>query len=240
MVAALLDEAARVNPVGDGGWASDGGNRATIILAAVESLANEAPDPAYPGPYVTCFCEKGDLLSQWRGYAGGHGWALGFDAEILGSLATSWDPSDSTIQQITYGEVGISNAVERAVRLIAPVPTGHPGVKGNYRSLVVCRRELARIKHPSFEEEHEWRLVLEQEGRAINEQDATQQDRLAFRDGPVGLTPYLPVRWPSKALREVVIGPTAYPAQQFSAGHRLLGRRGLVDVEIRCSQASYR
>src|ERR1700722_15817282 len=33
---------------------------------------------------VTCFCTKGDLLSQWRGYAQSEGFAIGFDTQALG------------------------------------------------------------------------------------------------------------------------------------------------------------
>ena len=28
--------------------------------------------------FVTCFCSNGDLLSQWRAYAGSGGYAVGF------------------------------------------------------------------------------------------------------------------------------------------------------------------
>ncbi len=230
MVAALREQAIRINPEGEGGWDSDAGNRATIIAAAVDALVNESPDPDYPGPYVVCFCDEGDVLSQWRGYAGGHGWAIGFDADELSTCVATWDPSESALQQVTYGEAGISKAVERAVRLIAPGPTGHPGVKGNYRSLVVCRRELARIKHPAFEEEREWRLVVEQPGT----------DPLGFRDGTIGLSPYTQVLWSPSAVRELVIGPTAHPAQQHSAARRLLTRHGLSAVRLRLSDAPYR
>ncbi len=31
--------------------------------------------------HVTCFCESGDLLSQWRGYGGGY--AIGFDRTVF-------------------------------------------------------------------------------------------------------------------------------------------------------------
>lgn len=35
-------------------------------------------------PYVCCFSEDGDLLSQWRGYASdGHGFAIGFDSSLF-------------------------------------------------------------------------------------------------------------------------------------------------------------
>ncbi|WP_397473502.1 DUF2971 domain-containing protein [Pusillimonas sp.] len=35
-------------------------------------------------PYVCCFSEDGDLLSQWRGYASdGHGFSIGFNSELF-------------------------------------------------------------------------------------------------------------------------------------------------------------
>jgi hypothetical protein len=38
--------------------------------------------------FATCFCADGDLLSQWRGYAGGvGGYAIGFRTEVLLSHA---------------------------------------------------------------------------------------------------------------------------------------------------------
>ncbi|MCT4574068.1 DUF2971 domain-containing protein, partial [Bacillus thuringiensis] len=33
--------------------------------------------------YVVSFCGDGDLLSQWRGYSGSGGFAIGFDAAAL-------------------------------------------------------------------------------------------------------------------------------------------------------------
>lgn len=35
------------------------------------------------GPFVTCLSEAGDQLSQWRGYGGGGGYAIRFNAEQL-------------------------------------------------------------------------------------------------------------------------------------------------------------
>lgn len=37
--------------------------------------------------FVTCFCEQGDLLSQWRGYAqAGEGYSIGIDGNLLGQI----------------------------------------------------------------------------------------------------------------------------------------------------------
>jgi hypothetical protein len=46
-------------------------------------LLNAVDDIVYKpgGFYAACFCENGDLLSQWRGYAGGvGGYSIGFTA----------------------------------------------------------------------------------------------------------------------------------------------------------------
>jgi hypothetical protein len=37
--------------------------------------------------YVACFCENGDLLSQWRGYSGGSGVSIGFRYDELAESA---------------------------------------------------------------------------------------------------------------------------------------------------------
>ncbi len=38
--------------------------------------------------FAVCFCEDGDLLSQWRGYAGGScGYSIGFDPDALMQIA---------------------------------------------------------------------------------------------------------------------------------------------------------
>ena len=46
--------------------------------------------------YIACFCENGDLLSQWRGYGAiGNGYALGFAAKHVGMTDR---PSNNTPQ----------------------------------------------------------------------------------------------------------------------------------------------
>ncbi len=60
------------------------GPEASILqdhLARVQYQANF--DRANTDYYVTCFCEKADLLSQWRAYGGNTGYSLKFDADKL-------------------------------------------------------------------------------------------------------------------------------------------------------------
>jgi hypothetical protein len=41
------------------------------------------------GLYVVCFCANGDLLSQWRGYAGSYGYSVGVRTETLATFTKS-------------------------------------------------------------------------------------------------------------------------------------------------------
>jgi hypothetical protein len=39
--------------------------------------------------FAACFCQDGDLLSQWRGYSGaGQGYAIAFNSQFLTHLAS--------------------------------------------------------------------------------------------------------------------------------------------------------
>lgn len=56
--------------------------------------------------YVTCFCESGYLLSQWRAYGADHGYAIEVDANGLRDLLDDvrTDPNAAKLIQVGYGE----------------------------------------------------------------------------------------------------------------------------------------
>jgi hypothetical protein len=205
-------------------------SRAEVMLTAASSLEREE-HRSYWGPYVACFCESGDLLSQWRAYAEGGGWALGFDSSLLPARVIEVDDDVEMLEKVRYGKAGIDQAVERVMARIAPGPSAHPGTHGDYRAHVVCRRELACAKDGAFEEEREWRLIIEQE---------SEHQRLAFRAGHLGLTPYVSVDWPSAALRRVIAGPGAHMELRTSAAKRMLQDEGLGQVDVGPSEAPFR
>src|SRR6266540_4888350 len=47
-----------------------------------ELVSKDLLSPNFP-VYVTCFCESGDLLSQWRAYGSDHGYAIEVKADAL-------------------------------------------------------------------------------------------------------------------------------------------------------------
>ena len=63
----------------------ESGDEVSIRMSAFASLLRRGlTDLRAYDVYVACFCEAGDLLSQWRGYPrDGGGYSLGFDSVVL-------------------------------------------------------------------------------------------------------------------------------------------------------------
>ena len=127
--------------------------------------------------------------------------------------------------QVRYGDTAKREAIAKVLRSIAPRPVGHPAASGYARAQQIVLPALAGIKHPAFKEEHEWRLVV-----------VTDQQRPRFRPGPLGVTPYISLGYPTEAIAEVVVGPG--PEQELrEQGARLLAGEG---VSVRSSDAPFR
>lgn len=144
-----------------------------------EPIKVEVP-PEGPA-YVTSFCTKPDLLSQWRGYGGGQGYALGFRFEDLQSVARN--TSEAHLLKTHY--LDPDNP---------PQPSSGPDEEGKTVLSVV---HLAQIKHRSFKEEKEWRLFVE---------GSTELPREYRADGG-GPTPYVQISLGTVRPEVVMIGP---------------------------------
>jgi hypothetical protein len=215
-------------------------SRASIIQTAVHYLMSEydVVRPVMTNPvYVTCFCEEGDLLSQWRGYSGGGGFALGFAPHALLdiSLEQEEDPTrgdlykslHTELVRIQYGDAAIQPVIDQIVAEIAPEPKAHSGTEGWHYAMWKIVPALAGIKHGAFAEEREWRLIA----LADTSKDAN------FRVGPYGLIPFIALKANLQdALKEVVIGPGVHSDLRALATQRMLDHRGLT-VTVRVSDA---
>lgn len=149
------------------------------VRALVGRLANivSEPDPLNMGNlrcFAACFCESGDLLSQWRGYAGGvGGFAVGFsrDALVRHSYVRTADDQwamfpRAELKPVMYGDDAGQAAADGFIRLLQN-PASQPGLMqasindpdmGFWIMLQYVVREIAVIKHRGFSDEKEWRL----------------------------------------------------------------------------------
>lgn len=151
--------------------------------------------------YVTCFCESGDLLSQWRAYGSDHGYAIEFDTGGL-ELALDQVPGgyrSKAITRVRYGVDAAADVVATVVRNITEdTNLGHVGVHAHYMALQLTAM-LAAVKHSGFQEEREWRLVI-----ALEQENA---ELLRFRPSSMAIVPYIQIPFSREAVISVRVGP---------------------------------
>lgn len=161
--------------------------------------------------FVSCFCEKRDLLSQWARYGQGvGGYALGFDRQVLSGEGTVFP----TPERISYEAFNQRDRFLKRIGEIAEsrMPTSHGDqertkwwseVMAEFFREIVFQAPL--YKSPGFSEECEWRGVVRSE-------TFTPPIGLKFRSAssnPIIAYIELNLTTPDGAfpLKEIVIGP---------------------------------
>ena len=230
---ALLQRADELNPEGNR-VVDDDYSRATVMRSAADHLAPGGLYAAkqYHFVYVACFCEVGDLLSQWRSYGAAGGYAVGFRMAQLRFVEpaepgarTGGFEENAALIRVQYGDAVVDEVARRVLETVAPRPVGSPGAAGYARAQTVVLPALAGIKHAAFSEEHEWRLVV-----------VTDQHKPSFRTGLLGVIPYIGLRYPDEAVAEVVVGPGPKQRLREQGVQLLVGN----EVAVRSSGAPFR
>ena len=199
------------------------GDRAETLRSIAEELEQSPhghPSRTYH-VYAACFCQNGDLLSQWRAYGGDSGYAIGFHTSSLLDLCTSLP--DVHFEKVTYGLDDARLYLNDMLEAVSQGIAGFPGATGNIRLMTRVLPTVAAIKHPAFAEEQEWRLLSTRWGAS---------ETLRFRPGSVGLVPYVEANLPADAVAHVIVGPGQYPRVRISGVAQLLERRGMGGVEV--------
>ncbi|MGW1712133.1 DUF2971 domain-containing protein [Streptomyces sp. NPDC002156] len=209
------------------GCHKDAGSGNWGLLEAIDTIIEglkQMRGPSRTSPlhaYVSCFCQDGDLLSQWRGYGGVGGYSIGFNTHTLRNMAYRFEKGE--FRRITYG---FDLAVKFERDEFFPEYL-HSGITllGDYLTA------LTMIKNPAFREEREWRLMIPRD---------ELRDDVGFRVGPVGVTPYLQVDFPLDAMTKVIVGPGQHHAERMNGTRQLLRRYGMSHVDVVPSTTSLR
>jgi len=222
--ASVLDELqVRAYEIAPPDEASADGLRAETLRSIAEEL-KQSPQ-AHPSRtyhvYAACFCQDGDLLSQWRAYGGDGGYAIGFRTSSLREASTALDSVH--FEKVIYGLDDAGPYLDAMLEAVAQGVAGFPGASGNIRLMTRVLPTVATIKHPTFAEEQEWRLLSTSWGAS---------EALSFRPGSVGLVPYVEVSLPDNAVAHVIVGPGRYPKVRISGVAQLLERHGMGGVEV--------
>ena len=180
--------------------------------------------------YAVCFCGARDLLSQWRGYTReGAGVALAIPAASLLPYAGH----EFALLRVCYDRQhqidAINSLLDCASALWDKLPPHTKAQADNLLGITgyIAIQLLLRLKHPQFEEEHEWRVLLISWAA---EHAAILRHRLRS-DHEV---PY--IDWPFRPayLDEVLIGPGPFGMDE-PVPRGILDATGFGHVPITCS-----
>ena len=208
--------------------------------------------------FVVSLSSEPDRLSQWRAYSPGGGYALGFRVEALHALAEhhgfrlmkcSYDEKQHRQEANAIAERVLAKFSElpRDVRA-AIEPGGAESPRATQSRLFSMRRDMladiqrsaAVWKHPSFEEEAEWRLISDQ-----------QLDRIVqFRPGRTTIIPYTELNLMEPAVNQIsgmtavlsniVVSPCAEPELAVGSLQYLVETQRLSCPQISLSSIPYR
>ena len=162
--------------------------------------------------YCVCFSENCDQLSQWRGYANdGRGLAIGFDKKLLSELANADEyiiAFDSIIYDKEEQERYIQELVEDNLKKLEYKSIGHVALELNTN----YRLKFPFIKHSSFEEEKEWRIVISSRPGAQQLKISKNYDfsEVRYRVSNEKLVSYIEMSFSKirkELIREIWIGP---------------------------------
>lgn len=193
--------------------------------------------------FVCCFSEKGNLLSQWRGYTPPNkGICLEFDHRRLVALMgqqgfdycmCEYDRKEqlNSAMQIATKLIDAAIGYQPAGRALAPPEQSYYPKFQEYRDEVL--RIAIGMKHEKFEEEREWRFISPQ----LDDRDLMRLVR--FRDGAFSLVPYIPFKlkiqdtdaWP---IESVTVGPTPYMNASMTAIGTLLNVHSIRAPVLTC------
>jgi DUF2971 family protein len=181
-----------------------------------------ADTPIVSELYLSCFCTKGDLLSQWRGYGIQNSrYCLRFSPDQLEAIHGA-SPVVPVLYDRSRQRVLLNALLDRHLEGLYSVASAERHAFFYLMAsctYACCLGAFALLKDDSFEEEHEWRsMLLVRPGE--------YEDRLVFAPAAGLIKPTLPLLRASDGdklpLREIICGASANPEQAVRAAKLML------------------
>lgn len=197
--------------------------------ACISKIQDWISNNRFVCPFVMSLSEEGDLLSQWRAYCPqSGGFSIGFRSNF-----NKWidAPFSHVLRPCVYDGDYQRKILAYYVRLEIPIGTSEPSFTGFEIFYRVVRPVL---KHPSFEEEKEWRL--------LSMDDQSLFEGIQFRASGNLIVPYFPAKFSGSKLpiEEVIVGPCTDMALSVASIRRFLDGNGLSTVRVRASESTLR
>lgn len=193
-------------------------------------------------PYIACFSEARDLLSQWRAYADdGNGVAIGFKFSIPQGVPFFYSGADVigkslSIEKVIYNDEDQKKLINETVTQCVEDSEKNIFCYGNRLGLLSFV-----YKNPAFYEEREWRIInaviIDANnilGGAISplHYRVTNNSMISYLEFPIDKEHGL------CEIEEVVLGPKNYTIADTL--HSFLEMNGFHKVKIDRSKTTYR
>jgi hypothetical protein len=214
----------------------------------------ESPDSPFIDAYFAAFCEKGNLLSQWRAYAGTQGFAIEFHPLVVKgglTLTTKAPARNLRLAKVEYDparqQENFRGLIEELTDNIEQAKVGShtetaPSVLVEFTRMVLSSW-AATVKHPGFAEEQEWRVIFQP---LITEEEKylSTSEFVVRLEGPEFVThvEFIPDEkvlgklGHKLPIRSIVCGPNVDKRSARRALEILLRNNGYDGVEIRKSE----
>ena len=210
----------------------------------LENVGNIINRPLSEGVYICCFCEKDNLLSQWRSYsANGNGVSVGFKPDGFSYITGFDSPSSGLVRlwKVIYERPKQKNLVRLALEFAYKDKT-KPSLniaKRAQQAADAIQFFIPTFKNQDFAEETEIRLIY-----TPFPNSATKPQ---FRVSRGMLVPYYnlreldgspsPRRLPITSVR---VGPSVSKHLNIESAKMLLTKAGYTQVNVDSSDTPYR
>ena len=202
-------------------------------------------------PFITCFSEDGDILSQWRAYANdGSGIAIGFNTDYfsindqLPFTMAVFNEKSIGLHEVNYD---YKTQVDIINKLLNEITVSKQITPNKIVEIALKLKQYSFIfKNPAFFEEREWRIIHTPLIIGSNQDDTTQIigaiSDCKFRVTSNDIAPYFLLSFSEQKatspITEIILGP-----KNKMVSNKLrtfLSMNNLKNVSIKLSNASYR
>jgi Protein of unknown function (DUF2971) len=214
----------------------------------LDQIQQFAASPLNQDIYLISFSKDGgDRLSQWRGYGGGAGIAIGFDPKQVKKRCTTTTPVRpykvqtpaplpmfAVLNEAYYvdplvGDERSNGIIDTFIDNIINSAAGTPLSREHVNRTISFYSP--NLKHLAFKEEKEWRVII---------LDHAHDLPTRFRTRKSMMVPYLPFKLGTEVyplISRVIVGPSPHQQETIAAVSKRLGSD---EVEIIGSRIPHR
>ncbi|HBF38366.1 MAG TPA: hypothetical protein DDW50_13715 [Firmicutes bacterium] len=158
--------------------------------------------------YISCFCEKEDLLSQWRGYTDGSGYSIGFSFSELKAILSSPDSLVLYFGKVIYEKAEQSNKVDEIINKILSLENYDDTTKALILETLLILISYF-FKNECFKEEAEWRVIYKGAYDAWGNRITGDEINIEFRvSSNQMIIPYMEFKFLNRLpIKKILIGP---------------------------------